>query len=69
MPQTFSLDGVDTGSPGLGPLSAGTIISGRGLSAADARLDVAVVDSGYAAAHSLHAGSAIATKGTQTVFA
>jgi putative ABC transport system permease protein len=59
VPQTFSLDGVDTRHPGLGPLSAGRITSGRGLPAADAGRDVAVVDSGYAAAHRLYAGSAI----------
>jgi putative ABC transport system permease protein len=62
-PQTFSLSGVDTAHTGLGPLSAGKITSGRGLDAADARSDVAVVDSGYAIAHSLHTGSVITIVG------
>jgi putative ABC transport system permease protein len=59
VPQTFSLDGVDTRHMGLGPLSAGTITSGHGLSAADASRDVAVVDSGYATAQRLHVGSVL----------
>jgi putative ABC transport system permease protein len=57
---TFSsVDGVDTGHPALGPLSAGTITSGRTLTAADAGADVAVVDSGYAASNNLKVGSAL----------
>jgi putative ABC transport system permease protein len=55
----FSVDGVDTGHLALGPLSAGTIISGHSLTAADARSDVAVVDAGYATANGLRAGSAL----------
>jgi putative ABC transport system permease protein len=55
----FSVDGVDTGHLALGPLSAGTIISGHSLTAADADSDVAVVDSGYAASNNLTAGSAL----------
>jgi putative ABC transport system permease protein len=62
-PQTFSLSGVDTAHIGLGPLSAGTITSGRGLDAGDAHSDVAVVDSGYAIARSLHVGSVITIVG------
>jgi putative ABC transport system permease protein len=54
-----SVDGVDTGHLALGPLSAGTIISGRSLTAADSGSDVAVVDSGYAASNNLKVGSAI----------
>jgi putative ABC transport system permease protein len=54
-----SVDGVDTGHLALGPLSAGTIISGHSLTAADAGSDVAVVDSGYAASHNLRVGSAL----------
>ncbi len=62
-PQTFSLSGVDTGHTGLGPLSAGKITSGRGLGAADASSDVAVVDSGYAIAQNMHLGSVITIVG------
>jgi putative ABC transport system permease protein len=54
-----SADGVDTGHLSLGPLSAGTIISGHSLTAADAGADVAVVDSGYAASNHLRVGSAL----------
>jgi putative ABC transport system permease protein len=61
--QTFSVDGVDLGHAGLGPLSSGTITSGRGLSASQATSDVAVVDSGYATAHDLHAGSVLTIVG------
>ena len=61
--QTFSVDGVDLGHTGLGPLSSGTITSGRGLSSSEADLDLAVVDSGYATAHSLHAGSVLTITG------
>jgi putative ABC transport system permease protein len=55
----FSVDGVDTGHLALSPLSAGTIISGHPLTAADADSDVAVVDSGYATSNNLRAGSVI----------
>jgi putative ABC transport system permease protein len=61
--QSFSVDGVDTAHKGLGPLSAGTIISGRGLSAAEADSDVAVVDYGYATAHGLRTGSVLTITG------
>jgi putative ABC transport system permease protein len=58
-PSYFSVDGVDTGHLALGPLSAGTIISGHSLTAADSGSDVAVVDSGYATSNDLKAGSTI----------
>jgi putative ABC transport system permease protein len=54
-----SVDGVDTGRPALGPLSAGTIISGHSLTAADSGSDVAVVDSGFATSNNLKIGSAL----------
>jgi len=65
MPGFFSVDGVDTGQPALGPLSAGTIISGHSLTAANAGSDVAVADSGYAAANRLRAGSALTIDGVR----
>jgi putative ABC transport system permease protein len=59
----FSVDGVDTGHLALGTLSAGTIISGHSLTAADSSSDVAEVDSGYATSHNLKTGSAITIDG------
>jgi len=44
---------------GLGPLSAGTITSGRSLRSSDATSNVAVVDSGYAHSHKLKIGSTV----------
>ena len=56
LPLSIPVDGVDPASQQLGPLSEARVISGRGLNASDASSDVALVDSGYAAAHHLHAG-------------
>jgi putative ABC transport system permease protein len=56
-PKSSNVDGVDISHPGLGPASSGTISSGRAFRAADADSAVAVVDSGYARAHKLTAGS------------
>jgi putative ABC transport system permease protein len=58
-PKNFTVNGVDTRRPGLGPLSNGRIRSGRNLTAADANASVAVVDSNYAIANKLTAGSTI----------
>jgi len=58
-PNSLTVDGVDTSHPGLGPLSTGTITSGRALRASDATANVAVVDSGYAASHKLKVGSTV----------
>jgi putative ABC transport system permease protein len=58
-PNSFAVDGVDLSHLSLGPLSTGTITSGRSLTAGDAHSDVAVVDSGYAASHKLKVGSAV----------
>jgi ABC-type antimicrobial peptide transport system permease subunit len=68
---TFGVDGVDIGSGELGPLSSGTISSGRTFTTADANSDVALVDSSYATQNKLSVGSAIAignSKGTTTSF-
>jgi len=67
----FGVDGVDIGSGELGPLSSGTISSGRTFTTADASSDVALVDSSYATQNKLVVGSAIAignSKGTTTNF-
>ncbi len=58
-PVTFSIAGVGLAGD-LGPLPSGTITSGRTLARADAKADVAVVDSGYAAQNKISVGSAIA---------
>jgi putative ABC transport system permease protein len=60
LPVSTSVDAVDTADQQLGPLSEIRLSSGRSLSAADADADVALMDSGYAAAHHLHVGSVIA---------
>jgi putative ABC transport system permease protein len=62
-PVTFSVDGIDTAHTRLSSYASGTISSGRGFSAADARSRVAVVDSNYATAHNLRVGSAITVAG------
>jgi len=56
---TFTVDGVGTGRATLGPLAAATVSSGRFFTGADARADVALVDSAYAASGSLKTGSVI----------
>jgi putative ABC transport system permease protein len=58
-PKTFSVDGVDIGHLRLGPYASGTLSSGRGFKSADAQARVAVVDSYYAKAEKLHAGSTL----------
>src|SRR5262252_1864905 len=58
-PNSSTVDGADTAHLGLGPLSAGTITSGRSLRSSDATSNVAVVDSGYAASHKLKIGSTV----------
>ena len=68
---SFGVDGVDIGTGELGPLSSGTISSGRTFTTADASSDVALVDSSYATQNKLSVGSAIAignSKGTTTSF-
>jgi putative ABC transport system permease protein len=61
---TVSLNGVDLADRSLGPLSLGTITSGRSLQPSDASSDVAVVDSGYAKSRGLKVGSTV-TIGTK----
>lgn len=56
---SFTVDGVDLAEPGLGSYGSGRLTSGRGLAAADRGSDVAVVDSGFAAANRLTVGSTI----------
>jgi putative ABC transport system permease protein len=58
-PKSFTVTGVDSAHADLGPLSEGTISAGRGFRAADDTADVAIADSGYAAANNLSPGSAV----------
>ena len=60
-----NIDGVDAAHLKLGPYAAGTITSGRSVTAGDAEADVAVVDAGYAAVHHLRVGSTITIAKTQ----
>jgi putative ABC transport system permease protein len=55
----FTLDGVDTGKPALGPLSSASLASGHTFTAADADAGVAVVDSVYAASKNIKTGSVL----------
>ena len=61
---TFTVDGADLTHLSLGPLSSATVTSGRDLGPADARLDDAVADSGYAAASKVSVGSLVDVGGT-----
>ena len=58
-PTTFSVDGVDLAknAAGLGPLSLGTLKSGRTLSGNDGSADVALVDANYAKSNKISVGS------------
>jgi putative ABC transport system permease protein len=60
-----TVNGVDlsSGAQPLGPLSNGTLSSGRTLKASDANSDVAVVDSSYAKSASLKVGSDVTIAG------
>jgi putative ABC transport system permease protein len=67
LPQSssFTLDGVDTGKPSLGPLSSALLISGHSFTAADADSGTAVVDSGYATSENLKVGSVLTIDGVR----
>jgi len=56
---SFVVTGVDLANGELGPLSTGTISSGRTFTSADATKDVALVDSSYATTDKLKVGSTI----------
>jgi putative ABC transport system permease protein len=58
-PGGYTVYGVDTQRPSLGPLSSASLVSGHWFTAADADADVAIVDSGYAKSHGLSVGSAV----------
>lgn len=58
-PTQFSVQGVDLAHENLGPLSGGTLKSGRAFLTSDANSDVALVDADYATANKLKVGSDI----------
>jgi ABC-type antimicrobial peptide transport system permease subunit len=64
---TVTVNGVDLSSGGqpLGPLSNGSLSSGRTLKSSDASADVAVVDASYAKSSSLKVGSDVTVAGTK----
>jgi ABC-type antimicrobial peptide transport system permease subunit len=64
---TVTVDGIDrsASSQALGPLSNGTLSSGRTLKASDASSDVALVDASYAKSASLKVGSDVTIAGTK----
>jgi ABC-type lipoprotein release transport system permease subunit len=68
---SFTVTGVDIGHGQLGPLSTGTVSSGRTFTTADSSKDVALVEASYAKSEKLKVGSTIAvgnSKGTATNF-
>lgn len=67
MPSSNSFDvyGDDFAHSALGPLSNGTITSGRNFAKGDANASVAVVDSSYATANNLKAGGTVTIAGTK----
>jgi putative ABC transport system permease protein len=60
-PTSFSVDGVDLAksADGLGPLSLGTLTSGRTLNGTDGKSDVALVDANYAKSNKITVGSTV----------
>jgi putative ABC transport system permease protein len=62
----ITVDGTDVAArPGLGPLAAGTIVSGRTFTPADGASDMTVVDANYATASKLPVGSTVIVAGTR----
>ena len=60
---SFTVTGLDPAHDSLGPLSSGTITSGRNLTTAESGSNVAVVSSDYAKAQNLTIGSKITVAG------
>ena len=58
-PTQFSVQGIDLAHENLGPLSSGTLSSGRTFRATDATSRVALVDANYAKSRKLKVGSKI----------
>jgi ABC-type antimicrobial peptide transport system permease subunit len=64
---SFSVTGVDIASGELGPLSTGTISSGRTLTTADDGKNVALVEASYATTEKLKVGSTISVGSSKNV--
>ena len=62
---TYSVEGVDTGHLGTGPMSGNTVTSGTNFTAATANSDDAVLDSGYASQQKLKVGSSVQVGSTE----
>jgi ABC-type lipoprotein release transport system permease subunit len=60
---SFTVTGVDPAHDALGPLSSGTVTSGHNITTAESDSNVAVVDSNYAKARNLKAGSNVTVAG------
>jgi putative ABC transport system permease protein len=56
---SFTVTGVDLANGELGPLSTGTVSSGRTFTAADSAKDVALVEASYATSNKLKVGSTV----------
>jgi putative ABC transport system permease protein len=68
---SFTVTGVDIADGALGPLSTGSVSSGRTFTTADDSKDVALIEASYATSEKLKVGSTIAvgnSKGTATNF-
>jgi ABC-type lipoprotein release transport system permease subunit len=57
--KTFTVDGIETGSGAVGPLTASQITSGRFFNSAETKARVAVVAKAYARQHGLKVGSTV----------
>lgn len=64
-PESSAVEGVDLTQRELGPLSGATLSAGRDLKTSDARSNVALVDSNYAAEKALSAGESVAIAGKE----
>ncbi len=62
-PTQLSVQGVDLAHDNLGPLSSGTLRSGRTFRTTDAHSDVALVDADYARANAVKVGSHVTIAG------
>jgi ABC-type antimicrobial peptide transport system permease subunit len=62
---SYSIEGVDIGSPGVGAIRPSEITSGRYFSTSDENAPVAVVDEAYATQNELEVGSTITIDGTK----
>lgn len=62
---TYTVEGVDTGHLGTGPMSSDRVTSGASFTAASANSDDAVLDSGYANQQKLKVGNSVKVGATE----